>query len=128
MTSEGGFMKKVLILSLSFVFLFFSIMSITYASAAGEISAAGTRIIKVLLWLGYAIALGMLIFIGIKYILGSADAKASMKKSLTGWIIGAVIILTTTTIIGAVLSIVDVDGDTSTQSLAEKIVGVFKLD
>ena len=121
-------MKIIIYMVMSVMMIVSVLMPMTYASAAGEISTAGTRIIKALLWIGYAVAFGMLIFIGIKYILGAADTKANMKKSVTNWVIGAIIIFTVTTIVGAVLSIIGVTGSTDSKSLAQTIVDTFSLN
>lgn len=51
------------------------------------------NLIGVFRWIGYAIAVGMLIFIGIKYVMASADEKADLKKSLVKYVIGAILII-----------------------------------
>lgn len=43
-------------------------------------------------WIGYAISIGMLAYIGIKYIMASVDEKANLKNSLIRYVIGAVLI------------------------------------
>lgn len=43
-------------------------------------------------WVGYAIAIGMLIYIGIKYTMVSANEKANMKQASINYVIGAIII------------------------------------
>ena len=50
-------------------------------------------ITSALLWFGYAIAIGMLVYIGIKYIMASANEKADLKNALIKYVIGAVIIV-----------------------------------
>lgn len=51
-------------------------------------------------WIGYAIALGMLIYVGIKYTMSAANEKADLKKGLINFVIGAVIIAGAATICG----------------------------
>lgn len=85
---------------------------------AKEISDAGTRIVNAILWAGYAISLGMVVFIGIKYILGSAEAKSNMKSAIVNWFIGAFIVFMCTTIAKWVVGIAVGDGS----NLAENIV------
>ena len=55
-------------------------------------------IVGTLQWVGYAIAIGMLVFIGIKYVMASANEKADLKQSLVKYVIGAVLIVFATTI------------------------------
>lgn len=49
-------------------------------------------------WIGYAFAIGMLIYIGIKYTMSAANEKADLKKGLINYVIGAVIIAGAATI------------------------------
>lgn len=57
-------------------------------------------------WVGYAIAIGMLIYVGIKYVMASANEKADLKNSLIKYVIGAVLIAGASTIAGCVFEIV----------------------
>ena len=47
---------------------------------------------------GYAIAIGMLIYIGIKYMMSSANEKAELKQVSIYYIIGAIVIIASSTI------------------------------
>ena len=49
--------------------------------------------------IGYAFAIGMLLYIGIKYTMASANEKADLKKGSISYVIGAVIIFGATTIV-----------------------------
>ena len=49
-------------------------------------------------WIGYAIAIGMLIYIGIKYVTSAANEKAELKSASVNYIIGAIIIAGAVTI------------------------------
>lgn len=89
------------------------------SNSAGKLSAAGTNIVNAILWFGYAIALGMVVLIGIKYILGSAEAKSNMKSAIVSWFIGAFIVFMCTTIVGWVLKAANLDAG---GGLAEKII------
>mgnify|MGYP003298038893 CR=1 FL=1 len=62
---------RKLLLVIMLIFILFT-THVCFATA-GKIKAIGNVILSALLWFGYAIALGMVIFIGIKYIIGSAD-------------------------------------------------------
>ena len=58
------------------------------------------KVLGALQWIGYAFAIGMLIYIGIKYTMSAANEKADLKKGLINFIIGAVIIAGAATICG----------------------------
>lgn len=49
-------------------------------------------------WIGYAIAIGMLIYIGIKYMMSSANEKANLKSASINYIIGAIVVAASVTI------------------------------
>ncbi len=70
-----------------------------------EPKKAASNIIGSLMWIGYAIAIGMLIYIGIKYVIASADEKASMKGMLVKVVIGSLIIVCSTTIVNIVIGL-----------------------
>lgn len=57
-----------------------------------------TEILGLMMWIGYVIATCMIIIIGIKYILASADEKASLKGTLVKVVIGSMIIVFSSTI------------------------------
>lgn len=73
----------------------------------GTAEAIAVKIIGSLMWAGFVIAIGMIIFIGIKYVMASADERASMKGMLVKIIIGSLIIAGSTAIVNAVISITD---------------------
>lgn len=50
------------------------------------------QILGVIQWFAYAIAVGMLIFVGIKYTMAAADQRADLKSYMIKYVIGAVII------------------------------------
>ena len=58
------------------------------------------KILGIIQWIGYAIALGMLIYIGIKYTMSAANEKADLKRASVNFIIGAIIIAGAATICG----------------------------
>ena len=68
----------------------------TGISATDTISgvASGTvnKVLGAIQWIGYAIAVGMLLYIGIKYVMASANEKADLKNSLVRYLIGAILI------------------------------------
>lgn len=69
-----------------------------------EFNTIAENIIGTMMWVGYAIAIGMVVFVGIKYVLASADEKASMKGIFVKVVIGSLIVACATTIFNMVLS------------------------
>lgn len=85
------------------VFAFGNITA-TPTAPEGAANTAGT-IIGVMQWIGYAIAVGMLVYIGIKYIMASANEKADLKNALIKYVIGAALIVGGVTIAGWIFSV-----------------------
>ena len=79
------------------------------------------EITSALLWFGYAIALGMVVYIGIKYITGAADAKANMKTAIVNYLIGAFIVFAATTIASIVIGMAT-NANKNTDGLAGEII------
>lgn len=77
----------------------------TTPTAPGTAATTASSIIGYIQWIGYAIAVGMLVYIGIKYVMASANEKADLKNSLIKYVIGAVLIVGGVTIAGWIFSI-----------------------
>ena len=60
--------------------------------STSELKSKSGEIVGVIQIVGTAVSVGTMIFIGIKYVLGSAEEKASYKKSLLPYFVGAVLI------------------------------------
>lgn len=115
-------MKKFVKCLIIFVILIAMVTTVFASDASGKIYEKGVSIINAVLWFGYAIALGMVIFIGIKYMLGAADAKADMKNAVKNWLIGAFIVFMATTIIGAVLNVIGTSPDKDSGSMSQDLI------
>lgn len=63
-----------------------------------DIATMASTILGVIQWAGYAIAVGMLLYIGIKYMMSAANEKANLKQVLINYFIGALIVAGVTTI------------------------------
>ena len=61
---------------------------------------AVSKILGAIQWVGYIFAVGMLLYIGIKYMMSAANEKADLKKGLINYVIGAVIVAAASTIFG----------------------------
>lgn len=62
----------------------------------------GGQIIGVVRTVGVLVAVVILLILGIKYMVGSAEEKADYKKSMIPYIVGAVLIFAASTIAGIV--------------------------
>lgn len=62
----------------------------------------GGRIVGVVRTVGIVVSVVILLVLGIKYMMGSAEEKADYKKSMIPYLVGAVLIFASTTIVGIV--------------------------
>lgn len=62
------------------------------AEAPENLENLAVKILSTLQWVGYAIAIGMIIYIGIKYTMAAADTKANLKQAAINYIVGAIIV------------------------------------
>lgn len=81
-------------------------LSIVEPSIDGNATTAVSKILGLVQWIGYAMAIGMLVYIGIKYVMSAANEKADLKKGLINYLIGAIIIFAASTIVGWVKTFV----------------------
>lgn len=61
-------------------------------SQTGSISTIGGQIIGIVTTIGAVISVLILVVLGIKYMLGSAEEKAEYKKTMLPYLIGAVLV------------------------------------
>lgn len=62
-------------------------------------------ILGVVQWLGYMIGIGMIILVGIRYLLAGASEKAKAKETIFPILLGAILITMGTAITSAVFSL-----------------------
>ncbi len=67
-----------------------------------NVQKLGNSIIAVVRVVGVIVAVVILLVLGIKYMMGSAEEKADYKKSMIPYIVGAILIFASTTIVGVV--------------------------
>lgn len=72
--------------------------------ANGKVGLAN-KIIGVIQFVGVAIALGMLIVIGIKYITAAPEGKAEIKGTAINYLFGAICIFAATAILSGIASL-----------------------
>lgn len=107
--------KKIKLIPL--ISMMLSIPTLVFAGAAdgisdskGTISNVANALLGALAWFGFAIALGILIFIGIKYVLSGASEKANLKGKFQAYLIGVALIVLCSTISSGVAQIANKDG------------------
>lgn len=59
-------------------------------------------LIGTLKWIGYVVAIGMIMWSGIKYVMSGAGEKAKVKETLVPIVIGAILVVAAVEITGAV--------------------------
>lgn len=67
-----------------------------------NITNLGGKIIGVVRTVGVLVAVVILLVLGIKYMMGSAEEKADYKKSMIPYIVGAILVFAASTIAGIV--------------------------
>lgn len=76
------------------------------SSNTNEITGVGNKIMGILQVVGILAAVIILMVLGIKYMMGSAEEKAEYKKTMMPYIIGAILIFAATTIANAIYNFV----------------------
>lgn len=71
-------------------------------SNVSAITDLGGKIIGVVRTVGVLVAVVILLILGIKYMMGSAEEKADYKKSMIPYIVGAILVFAASTIAGIV--------------------------
>lgn len=91
---------------LSVLTMFQSVVLASDSDAAGEITKKVGTFVNIIAYFGYAVALGMLAYIAMKYMMSAASDRANMKQGAINYLIGAFLIAGASTIATAVVSIV----------------------
>ncbi len=78
---------------------------------AGDVSsdamdAFGSKIVGIIRAAGIIISVVMLMVLGIKYMMGSAEEKAEYKKSMMPYLVGAVLLFAASTIAGFIFDLI----------------------
>lgn len=112
-------MKKIMSVLMVFAMLF-SMCNVAFAGSSakatkttipsistysGDAKKLASNVLGFVQFVAYAIALGMLIYVGIKYVMASANEKADLKSALVKYVIGAIIIAGASTILGWIMQI-----------------------
>ncbi len=79
--------------------------SVTINTAdTGSVQNVGSRILGIIRVVGTIVAVAMLIVLGIKYMMGSAEERAEYKKTLFPYFIGAILIFAATNLADMIYS------------------------
>ena len=103
-------MNKFLRKYISFLSVLIMFQNVVLANdakdAAGMIKSKVGTFVNIIAYFGYAVALGMLAYIAMKYMMSAASDRANMKQGAINYLIGAFLIAGASTIATAVVSIV----------------------
>ena len=64
-----------------------------------EATSIASKILGFIRFIGYGVAIGMILYIGIKYMMSSAAEKADLKKGSVNYVIGALLVAGATTVV-----------------------------
>ena len=103
------------------MFMTISMSNSCVFATVGEIQGKVTQIVNVIAYFGYAIAFGMLAFIGIKYVMSPANEKADVKRGAINYLIGAFFIICASGVANLFAGIAT-SGGGATTGLADKII------
>lgn len=67
-----------------------------------KLTDLGKTIVTIMQTIGIVVAVVVLLVLGIKYMMGSAEEKAEYKKTMIPYVVGAVLIFASTTIVNIV--------------------------
>ena len=74
---------------------------------ADVITDFGKRIVGIIQVIGIVVAVVVILVIGIKYLIGSAEQRAEYKKTMIPYLVGAVLVFAGTTIVNIIYNIVN---------------------
>ncbi len=72
------------------------------AANTDKVVSLGKTIVTIMQTVGIVVAVVVLLILGIKYMMGSAEEKAEYKKTMIPYVVGAVLLFAATTIVNVV--------------------------
>lgn len=75
------------------------------SASADKVVDFGKTIVTIMQTVGIVVAVVVLLVIGIKYMIGSAEEKAEYKKTMIPYIVGAILLFAATTIVNVVYNL-----------------------
>lgn len=83
----------------------------TQGGVTGKISTLGGNIVNILQVVGIVIAVVVILVIGIKYLIGSAEEKAKYKETMIPYVVGALLVFAGTSIVKVVYQLTTAAGN-----------------
>lgn len=81
--------------------------STTSVTNATRLESIGNTIIGVIRTIGSILSVAVLIIIGIKYMMGSAEERAEYKKTMIPYVVGAIIVFGITNLLSIIVSLTE---------------------
>lgn len=121
MNKKSRFIKIIFFIILTFLMIFtitntsqaidfdpdnWAPSSTTSAQGADRVLEIGNDIVGVIQLVGSFISVGVLVVLGIKYMMGSVEERAEYKKAMTPYLVGAVMLFAITNILAIIVNIV----------------------
>lgn len=113
-------MKKFMKNYLTVLCIISMLQNAVFAGATGAIQSTAKNIVNFVAYVGYAVALGMLAYVAIKYMLSAANDKANLKQGLINYLIGAFLIAGASLVANTVASIAG--GGSGIEDMANDII------
>ena len=81
-----------------------------------QIDTVGKRVMGIIQAVGMIVSVAVIMVLGIKYMMGSAEEKAEYKKTMIPYVIGAILLFAATTIANAVYNFANGLNGTTTET------------
>ena len=106
--------REILIILMNLILIIFLISSTVFGtlidefessidtSGSTELKDTGATILGVIRVIGTIIAVAMIMILGVKYMMGSADQKAEYRKSMLPYFVGAILLFAATNLTDAI--------------------------
>lgn len=120
-------MKKFMRVYLTLVSMLPMISSCAYAaSSVDQLKGKLPVIINGIAWIGYGVSFGMLIYIGIKYMLSAANEKATLKQGAINYVIGGVLIACASFVANIVATVASQGSASDAGGFASQLISTAK--
>ena len=120
-------MKKFMRIYLTLISLLPMVSSCVYAArSVDQLKGKLPVIINGIAWIGYGVSFGMLIFIGIKYMLSAANEKATLKQGAINYVIGGALIACASFVADIVASVASQGSASNASGFASQLISTAK--
>ena len=89
------------------VFASMSVPTAIQPASTGGLTNVVGKVIYIVQYICYAVALIMLLYLGAKYVSAAPDGKAEIKKTAIQYVIGAALVFAAGTIIGIIQGLIN---------------------